>query len=138
MAKEGLTEKLLPEETLMTSEMIAATTTLFSPRGPTVLCRTMKLYAVKKRSWRKKVYGQTLPEETLMTSEMIAAAQRTIVVADSSKFGKRSFARIGPLGSIQVLITDKEPPDDLAQALHEARVEVIIAPQERATRRPIG
>ena len=78
------------------------------------------------------------PEEALMTSEMIAAAQRTIVVADSSKFGKRSFARIGPIESMQVLITDKEPPRDLAQALHEARVEVIIAPQERATRRRIG
>jgi DeoR C terminal sensor domain len=65
-----------------------------------------------------------------MTSQMIAAAQRTIVVADSSKFATNSFARIGPLGSMQVLITDKEPPDDLAHALAEARVEVIIAPQE--------
>ena len=72
------------------------------------------------------------PEEALMTSEMIAAAQRTIVVTDSSKFAKKSFARIGPIESIQVLITDKEPPDDLAQALHEARVEVIIAPPEVA------
>ena len=65
-----------------------------------------------------------------MTSQMIAAAQRTIVVADSSKFAKKSFTRIGPLGSMQVLITDKEPPDDLAQALNEAQVEVIIAPRE--------
>ena len=68
------------------------------------------------------------PEEALMTSQMIAAAQRTIVVADSSKFATKSFARIGPLGSMQVLITDKEPPDDLAHALAEARVQVIIAP----------
>ena len=31
---------------------------------------------------------------------------------------------------MQVLINDKEPPADLAQALHEARVEVIlIAPE---------
>ena len=72
------------------------------------------------------------PEEALMTSEMIAVAQRTIVVTDSSKFAKKSFARIGPIENMQVLITDKEPPDDLAQALHEARVEVIIAPQEVA------
>jgi DeoR family transcriptional regulator, fructose operon transcriptional repressor len=70
------------------------------------------------------------PEEALMNSEMIAAAQRTIVVADSSKFGTKSFASIGPIGSMQVLITDMEPPDDIAQALHDARVEVIIAPQE--------
>lgn len=71
-----------------------------------------------------------LPEEALMASDMIAAAQRTIVVADSSRFGKKSFARIGPIESMQVLITDKEPPADLAQALHEARVEVIIIAPE--------
>jgi DeoR family transcriptional regulator, fructose operon transcriptional repressor len=70
------------------------------------------------------------PEEALMTSEMIAAARRTIVVADSSKFANKSFARIGPLASMQVLITDKEPPADLAHALDEGRVEVLIAPQE--------
>jgi DeoR/GlpR family transcriptional regulator of sugar metabolism len=72
------------------------------------------------------------PEEALMAAEMIAAAQRTIVVADSSKMGKRSFAPIGPIKSMQLLITDKELPVDLAQALHEARVEVIIAPEEVA------
>jgi DeoR/GlpR family transcriptional regulator of sugar metabolism len=78
----------------------------------------------------KEGLSKSNPEEALMTSQMIAAAQRTIVVADSSKFGRKSFARIGPLGSMQVLITDKEPPDDLAHALAEARVEVLIAPQE--------
>ena len=67
-----------------------------------------------------------LPEEALMASEMIAAAQRTIIVADSSRLGKRSFAGIGAIESMQILITDKEPPADLAQALHAARVEVII------------
>jgi hypothetical protein len=67
MTKEGLTDKLY-----QTSETIAATTTLFSPRGPTVLCRTMKLYAVEKRSWRKKA------EETLMTSEIIVATTNLI------------------------------------------------------------
>ena len=65
-----------------------------------------------------------LPEEALMASEMIAAAQRTIIVAD--RLGKRSFAGIGAIESMQILITDKEPPADLAQALHAARVEVII------------
>jgi len=78
----------------------------------------------------KEGLSKNNPEEALITSQMIGAAQRTIVVADSSKFSKKSFARIGPIGSMQVLITDKEPPDDLARVLDEARVEVIIAPQE--------
>lgn len=73
-----------------------------------------------------------LPEDALMASAMIAAAQRTIAVADSSRLGKRSFARIGPIERIQVLITDKEPPADLIAALHEARVEVMITPEREA------
>ena len=80
----------------------------------------------------KEGLSANLLEEALMASEMIAAAQRTIVVADSSRFGKRSFARIGPIESMQVLITDEEPPPDLANALREARVQVIIVPQEVA------
>ena len=82
----------------------------------------------------KEGLSANLLEEALMASEMIAAAQRTIVVADSSRFGKRSFARIGPIESMQILITDREPPADLAHALREARVEVItIAPQDGAS-----
>jgi DeoR family fructose operon transcriptional repressor len=68
-----------------------------------------------------------LLEEALMASEMIAAARRTIVMAVASKFGKRSFARIGPIESMQVLITNEEPPADLAQALREAHVQVVIS-----------
>jgi DeoR/GlpR family transcriptional regulator of sugar metabolism len=79
----------------------------------------------------KEGLSVNLLEEALMASEMIAAAQRTIVVADSSGFGKRSFARIGPIESMHVLITDEKPPADLADALREAGVQVIvIAPQE--------
>jgi DeoR/GlpR family transcriptional regulator of sugar metabolism len=78
----------------------------------------------------KEGLSKNNPEEALMTSQIIAAAQRTIVMADSSIFAKKSFARIGPLGNMQVLITDQEPPDDLAHALAEAGVEVIVAPQE--------
>ena len=78
-----------------------------------------------------------LPEEALIASEMIAAARRTIVVADSSRVGQNGFARIGPIESMQVLITDKAPPADLSPALQEARVEVIfVAPEEAAN--PLG
>jgi DeoR family transcriptional regulator, fructose operon transcriptional repressor len=77
------------------------------------------------------------PEEALITAQMIAAAQRTIVVADSSLFAQKSFTRIGPLGSMQVLITDNEPPTDLALALDEAGVEVIIGPQEVVRSTPL-
>jgi DeoR/GlpR family transcriptional regulator of sugar metabolism len=82
----------------------------------------------------KEGLSANLLEEALTASQMIAAAQRTIVVADSSGFGKRSFARIGPIESMQVLITNREPPADLAQALGEARVEVVIISPQEVTR----
>jgi DeoR/GlpR family transcriptional regulator of sugar metabolism len=61
---------------------------------------------------------------------MIGAARRTIVLADASKFGHSSFAQIGPLGRIGTLVTDEEPHLDLAEALKEARVQLIVAPEE--------
>jgi DeoR/GlpR family transcriptional regulator of sugar metabolism len=44
--------------------------------------------------------------------------------------GHSTFAQIAPLERIDTLVTDEEPPGDLAQALKEARVELIIAPEE--------
>jgi len=65
--------------------------------------------------------------EAGMMSGMIAAARRTIIVADSSKFGHHAFAKVVPLDKIHVLVTDARPPDDLAQALEAARVDLVVA-----------
>jgi DeoR/GlpR family transcriptional regulator of sugar metabolism len=72
----------------------------------------------------------TVLEEASMILGMINVARRTIVLADASKLGHSAFAQIAPLERIGVLITDKQPPGDLAQALKEARVELIVAPEE--------
>jgi len=52
-----------------------------------------------------------------MIAAMMAAARRTIVLADSSKLGKDSFAQIAGLNAMQILVTDAEPSEDLAAAL---------------------
>lgn len=72
----------------------------------------------------------TVLEECSMILAMINAARRTIVLADASKFGHSSFAHIAPLGRIQILVTDEAPPNDLARALKEAQVEVIVASED--------
>jgi DeoR family fructose operon transcriptional repressor len=72
----------------------------------------------------------TVLEEASTILGMINVARRTIGLADASKLGHSTFAQIAPLGRIDTLVTDEEPPGDLAQALHEARVELIIAPDE--------
>jgi DeoR family transcriptional regulator, fructose operon transcriptional repressor len=68
----------------------------------------------------------TILEEASMIAGMIAVARRTIAVADSTKLGKHSFAQIGPLTAIQLLVTDAEPPRELRTALEDARVQIVV------------
>jgi DeoR family glycerol-3-phosphate regulon repressor/DeoR family fructose operon transcriptional repressor len=65
--------------------------------------------------------------EAGMMAGMIAAARRTIIVADSSKFGHHAFAKVVSLERIAVLVTDARPPADLTQALDKAGVHVVVA-----------
>lgn len=63
--------------------------------------------------------------DAAMMSEMINRAGRTAILADSSKFGRRLFAQVGPLEAADYLITDREPEPELAAALHAAGVEIL-------------
>jgi DeoR family transcriptional regulator, aga operon transcriptional repressor len=46
---------------------------------------------------------------------LVRAAERVLVVADSSKIGKRGFARIVDIGSVSDIVTDANAdPKDLA------------------------
>ena len=72
----------------------------------------------------------TTLEEASVILGMINAARRTIVLADASKLGHSAFAHITPLEGINILVTDEEPPSELAQALKHAQVELIIAREE--------
>jgi DeoR/GlpR family transcriptional regulator of sugar metabolism len=69
----------------------------------------------------------TFLEEASMFAQMIAAGRRTIVIADATKFGYNAFAQIGPLSTIDILVTDSSPPADLCEALVQANVQVIVA-----------
>ncbi len=75
-----------------------------------------------------KGISTTVLEEASMFAEMISSAERTIVLADATKFGRNAFGHIAPLTAINVLVTDAPPSDDLAQALGEAKVEIVVAP----------
>ena len=69
----------------------------------------------------------SLLAEANMMLQMIAASRRTIIVADSSKFGHRAFAEVVLLNQIDVLVTDAQPPEDMSTALETAGVKVIVA-----------
>jgi len=59
---------------------------------------------------------------------MMKAADRTIVVADSSKFGKSSLSRLGSLEDVSIVVTDDDLDEQWQVLLNEAGVELVLAP----------
>lgn len=66
-------------------------------------------------------------EEAYLKREMIRRAERVVVLADHSKFTKVFFHHICGLEEIDVLITDKEPPEFLQDVLTKYNIECLIA-----------
>ena len=57
---------------------------------------------------------------------MMQAAQKTIILADSSKFGKRSLAKICNLDDISEIITDKDLSSALADRIQEMGIKLTL------------
>jgi DeoR family fructose operon transcriptional repressor len=64
--------------------------------------------------------------DATMMAEMIRRAERTAILADSTKLGRRLFAQIVPLEGADYFVTDKAPSSELAAALDAAGVTVIL------------
>jgi DeoR family transcriptional regulator of aga operon len=73
-------------------------------------------------------FGLSTPnlEESRVNQAMVRVAKETILVADSSKFGKRSLSRIVPLAAVQKIITDTGLSDDTRAELRARGVELIL------------
>jgi DeoR family transcriptional regulator of aga operon len=69
-------------------------------------------------------YGATVANEgeASINGLMAARARQVVVVADSSKLGAQSFARVCPVSAVDILITDTRAPDDLIEAFEKAGV----------------
>ncbi|MFD1161407.1 DeoR/GlpR family DNA-binding transcription regulator [Hwangdonia seohaensis] len=65
-------------------------------------------------------------EEAQLNQKMLASAQKTIVLADSSKFGKKSFAKICNLNAIDEIITDSGISSTIKKKLEEKGVKVTV------------
>lgn len=63
--------------------------------------------------------------EAAMMAGMIRRAAKVAVLADSSKFGRQLFARIGPLSDADYLVTERAPEGEFADALAAGGVQVI-------------
>jgi DeoR family transcriptional regulator of aga operon len=64
--------------------------------------------------------------EAYLNQLMIESAEQTIVVVDSSKFGRRGLCRICETSAMDAVITDAVP-SDVRRRLRESGVQVIIA-----------
>ena len=65
--------------------------------------------------------------EASLNRVMMQTAQKTIVLADSSKFGRRGFSKIADMEDVDHIITDSRIPPSTALRLEEMGIEVTIA-----------
>lgn len=74
-------------------------------------------------------FGLSTPnlDESHVNQMMVRAARETILVADSSKFGRRSLSRIVPLSEVARVVTDRGLPEPTRAGLRELGVELILA-----------
>jgi DeoR family transcriptional regulator of aga operon len=73
-------------------------------------------------------YGLTTPNllEARVNRAMAESARRTVVVCDSSKFGRRSLSLILPTSAVHETITDKNISKRDLTMIREAKVEVTL------------
>jgi len=73
-------------------------------------------------------YGLSTPNlpESKVNRVMAEVAKRTVVVCDSSKFGRRSLSMIVPTSAVQQVITDRGISKSDLRALKKAGIEATI------------
>ena len=74
-------------------------------------------------------FGLSTPDplEAAVKRALVNSARRVVLLADSSKFDQETLVCFARLESIDTLVTDKQPGEELAAALEAADVEVVIA-----------
>lgn len=65
--------------------------------------------------------------EAQLNKAMIKASEKVIVLADSSKIGKRSFGKIAEIQDMDILVTDSGLKRKDQKALENMGVEIVIA-----------
>lgn len=65
--------------------------------------------------------------EVSVSKEILGHARQTILVADAQKFERSAPVRIGHLSEIDIFVTDKTLPDQIAEICQLAGVQVEIA-----------
>lgn len=67
--------------------------------------------------------------EVRVSQEIIRNARQTILVADAMKFDRLAPIRIADLGAIDILVTDRPPPETIVEFCARHRTQIEIAPE---------
>jgi len=65
--------------------------------------------------------------EAGLNQRMIKSAQSVVILADSTKFGKRGIGKICDISDVQYVITDDDAPPSLIKQLEKKGVKVVVA-----------
>jgi DeoR/GlpR family transcriptional regulator of sugar metabolism len=68
-------------------------------------------------------------EDSELKRVYLRRSARKVLLCDASKFNRMSLVRIADFAALDLMITDAEPPADIAAALSAADVRICVAPQ---------
>lgn len=102
---------------------------LLGPLAEPTLTRVHLDYAVVGVDGFDLAVGATADHEgeAAVTAHMVARASKVILVADSSKLGRASFARVCTAAAVSTLVTDAEADPEFLLAARAAGIDVIVA-----------
>ena len=63
-----------------------------------------------------------------MNRMMMHTSQQTVLLVDSSKFGKKGFSKICEVSEIDRIITDENIPQMYLESLQDLGIEVTVVP----------
>jgi len=104
-----------------------------SANGPlaaaTVSRLAIDLYLMSTGTW-DAAYGVTVPvaDTALLKQAVLNSSARTILLADSTKFGAFERYRVAPLDRLDQIITDDRLSSDAASAVRTTGVELVLTP----------
>ena len=64
--------------------------------------------------------------EAQLNQQMMKIAQKVVVIADATKFGKKGFGKICDLDKVDIIITDKRIPEPFVKKTEELGIQLFI------------
>ncbi|MED5019616.1 hypothetical protein P9847_20175 [Paenibacillus chibensis] len=70
-------------------------------------------------------------EEGEVKRAMLERADQVIVLVDHTKFGDQMLYQVAGLDSIDLLITDEKPSEDMMRKLEQHQVELLVVAEDK-------